>query len=146
MKLVRQFLINGIILTVTSVTMRLLTVVFNVYITDKIGAAGVGLFSLIMSVYTFAVTFATSGIYLSATRLVSMQIVRNSGEGVKRAMRSCIVYALCFGSSAMILLLVFSERIATSWLGDIRTLRSLRILALSLPPLAVSNALSGYFS
>ncbi len=146
MKLVRQFLINGVILTVTSVTMRLLTVVFNVYITDKIGAAGVGLFSLIMSVYTFAVTFATSGIYLSATRLVSQQIVKNSGAGVKRAMRSCILYALIFGAAAMILLLVFSGHIASSWLGDIRALRSLRILALSLPPLAVSNALSGYFS
>ena len=134
------------ILTVTSVTMRLLTVVFNVYITEKIGAAGVGLFSLIMSVYTFAVTFASSGRYLTATRLVSQQIVRNSGSGVKRAMRGCIVYALCFGFAAMILLFAFSKEIASSWLGDIRTLKSLRILSFSLPPLAVSAALSGYFS
>ena len=146
MKLVKQFLINGIILTVTSVTMRLLTVVFNVYITEKIGAAGVGLFSLIMSVYAFAVTFAASGIYLSATRIVSQQTVRNSGAGVKRAMRACILYALFFGCAAAVLLYAFSERIAVSWLGDIRTLRSLRILSFSLPPLAVSAALSGYFS
>ena len=82
MKLVKQFLLNGIILTAVSVTMRLLTVFFNVYMTEKIGAAGVGLFSLVMSVYTFAVTFATSGIYLSATRLVSQQLVRGSGKGV----------------------------------------------------------------
>ena len=146
MKLVKQFIINGLILTVTSVTMRLLTVAFNVYITDKIGAAGVGLFSLVMSVYTFAVTFATSGISLSATRLVSQQIVKGSGKGVVSAMRRCIIYALIFGFSAMILLLVFSEPVACTWLGDMRTLKSLRILSFSLPPLAVSAALSGYFS
>ena len=146
MKLVKQFIINGLILMVTSVTMRLLTVAFNVYITDKIGAAGVGLFTLVMSVYSFAVTFATSGISLSATRLVSQQIVKGSGKGVVAAMRRCIIYALIFGVSAMVLLLIFAEPIACRWLGDVRTLKSLRILSFSLPPLAVSAALSGYFS
>lgn len=146
MKLVKQFIINGLILTVTSVTMRLLTVAFNVYITDKVGAAGVGLFSLIMSVYAFAVTFATSGISLSATRLVSQQIVKGSGKGVRGAMLRCIVYALVFGTAGAVLLFSFSKMIASNWLGDVRTLRSLRILAFSLPPLAVSAALSGYFS
>ena len=146
MKLVKQFLLNGIILTAVSVTMRLLTVFFNVYITDRIGAAGVGLFSLVMSVYTFAVTFATSGIYLSATRLVSQQIVRGSGKGVRSAMNRCIVYALFFGTLGAVLLFLSSETVARDVLGDMRTLRSLRILAFSLPPLAVSSALSGYFS
>ena len=146
LKLVRQFIINGLILTVTSVTMRLLTVAFNVYITDKVGAAGVGLFSLIMSVYAFAVTFATSGISLSATRLVSQQIVKGSGKGVTGAMLRCIIYSLIFGFTGGILLYSFSGIIASEWLGDIRALRSLRILAFSLPPLAVSAALSGYFS
>ncbi|MBQ7699747.1 MAG: polysaccharide biosynthesis C-terminal domain-containing protein [Clostridia bacterium] len=146
MKLVKQFIINGLILTVTSVTMRLLTVAFNVYITDKVGAAGVGLFSLIMSVYAFAVTFATSGISLSATRLVSQQIVRNSGKGVRSAMIRCILYSLVFGITGAVLLFSFSGIIASNWLGDIRALRSLKILAFSLPPLAVSAALSGYFS
>ena len=146
MKLVKQFIINGLILTVTSVTMRLLTVAFNVYITEKVGAAGVGLFSLIMSVYAFAVTFATSGISLSATRLVSQQIVRGSGKGVRGAMVRCIIYSLIFGISGTFILFSLSETIASNWLGDIRALRSLRILAFSLPPLAVSAALSGYFS
>ena len=146
MKLVKQFIINGLILMVTSVTMRLLTVAFNVYITDKIGAAGVGLFTLVMSVYSFAVTFATSGISLSATRLVSQEIVKGSGKGVAAAMRRCIIYALIFGFTAMILLLIFAEPIACRWLGDVRTLKSLKILSFSLPPLAVSAALSGYFS
>lgn len=126
--------------------MRLLTVMFNVYITEKIGAAGVGLFSLVMSVYSFAVTFATSGIYLSATRLVSQQLVRSSGKGVKAAMDRCMIYALLFGSAGMILLYSLSGVIARDLLGDVRVVRSLRILSVSLPPLAVSAALSGYFS
>ncbi|MBO4422750.1 MAG: oligosaccharide flippase family protein, partial [Clostridia bacterium] len=146
MKLVKQFLKNGLILAATSVTMRLLTVAFNVYITDKIGAEGVGLFSLVMSVYAFAVTFATSGISLSATRLVSQQIVKGSGRGVTIAMRRCIVYSLIFGSAGALLLSSFSHKIACDLLGDVRTLRSLRILAFSLPPLSISSALSGYFS
>ncbi len=146
MKLLKKFIFNGLILTATSVITRLLTIAFNVYITDMIGAAGVGTFSLIMSVYTFAVTFATSGIYLSATRIVSQQLVRSSGEGVRSAMKRCMLYAVFFGVAGMIILYALSDRIAVVWLGDVRTRSSLRILALSLPPLALSNALSGYFS
>lgn len=137
MRLLKRFLINGALLTATSIIMRLLNVVFNVYITDKIGAAGVGLFSLVLSVYTFAVTFATSGIYLACTRLVSQELVRGSGAGVRIAMRRSVIYALCFGTAAAALLYFLSGWIAAVWLCDIRTLKSLRLLAFSLPPLAV---------
>lgn len=139
-------MINGIALTAAALITRLLTVVFNVYLTERVGAAGVGLFSLVMSVYSLAVTFASSGIYLASTRIISGQIVKNSAKGVKRALWYCTLYAFFFGVLASVLLFAFAEKIALFWLSDIRTLSSLRILALSLPPIAVSGALSGYFS
>ena len=145
MKVVKKFFINGIVLTVTSVFMRFVSVLFNVYITNKIGSVGMGLFSLVLSVYTFGVTFATSGVHLASTRLVSQELVRGSGAGVKSAMRKCLIYSIVFGTTACALLFYFSEEIALNWLCDIRVLKSLKILAFSLPFLSVSSALGGYF-
>jgi hypothetical protein len=42
--------------------------------------------------------------------------------------------------------MVFSVPVAGRLLGDMRTLRSLRVLALSLPFISLSSALSGYFT
>ena len=44
---------------------------FSLYISRMLGTSGVGLYQLILSVYVLCATFATSGISLSVTRLVS---------------------------------------------------------------------------
>lgn len=74
--------------------MRAVGVAFNVYLSAKIGAAGMGLYSLIMSVYTFAVTFATSGINLAVTRVISEEIGKQNAAGVRRAMRACFIQSV----------------------------------------------------
>ena len=61
-------------MAVVAVIMRLVAVAFNVYISNKIGAVAMGLFSLISTVYGFGITFATSGINLATTRLVAQAV------------------------------------------------------------------------
>ena len=145
LKVIKKFFINGMVLTLTSVFMRFVSVVFNVYITNKIGSVGMGLFSLVLSVYTFGVTFATSGVHLASTRLVSQELVKGSGVGVRIAMRKCLAYSLAFGALSFVVLFSFAEPISLKWLCDIRAVKSLKILAISLPFLSVSSALGGYF-
>lgn len=62
-----------------------------------------------MSIYTFAITFANSGISLAATRIVAEELDGNAGKGLKIAMRKCILYSLCFGFIALILLMLSSR-------------------------------------
>ena len=65
----RRFFINGIILTATSLLLRGVGVAFGAFVTGKMGADGMGLYTLIMSVYGLAVTAASAGVNLAATRL-----------------------------------------------------------------------------
>ncbi len=142
----RKFALNAIILTATSLVMSSVSMSFTVYITSQIGAAGVGLYQLIMTVYRLAVTFATGGIGLAANRLVSEELALGSTDGARKAVKSCLKYALTLSVGAGILLFSMSEYIASSWLADLRTLRPIRILAFSLPPLSASSVLCGYFT
>lgn len=63
-----EFVKNALCLASVSVLIRAVSVSFNAYISSRIGAEGMGLFSLVMSVYGFAVCVACSGINLAATR------------------------------------------------------------------------------
>lgn len=141
-----KFALNAVILTATSLIMSSVSMSFTVYITGKIGTAGVGLYQLIMTVYRLAVTLATGGIGLAANRLVSEENAIGNPDGAAKAVKNCLAYALTLSVCAGFLLFAFSERIAADWLGDARTLRSIRILAFSLPPLSASSVLCGYFT
>ncbi len=140
-----RFLWNTIILTATSVLMRLMAMSFQVYLTGKIGAEGIGLYELLMSVYGLAAALAISGVRLSTTRLVLEMTVR--GKGSKAGvMALCLRYALCLGLGAGVLLYLVSSTVAALWLDEPGLSACLRVLAFSLPFLAVSACLGGYFS
>ena len=129
-----------------SLLMRTVAVSFNAYVAGKIGAEGMGLYSLIASVYTFSVTFATSGVSLAVTRLVAESLGQGDGAGARGAVRRCTLYAIAFGGAATVLLFSLSEPIGRYLLGDARTVLSLRALSLSMLPIALSSVYSGYFT
>ena len=93
MREARRFIHNTILLTATSLLMRLLAMSFQVYLTRRIGAAGIGLFELLMSVYGLATALAISGVRLSTTRLVLEVSVRHrcSRSGI---MKLCLRLSL----------------------------------------------------
>lgn len=117
---------------------------FQVYLAGRIGASGIGLFELISSVNMVAITFATSGIRLAATRLVAEEEGNRNPRGAGRSLRGALSYALLFGVGAMLLLLSLSGMAAEVWIGDKAAEPSLYILAFALPFISLSSALSGY--
>ncbi len=141
----RQFLKNGALLAAVSLLMRGVSMLFNAYIVRRVGAEGMGLMSLTMSVYAFAVTFATSGISLAVTRLVAAALGNRQGESAKRVLKRAILYAVSFGGTAAICLYFGANFIAARFLGDMRAAPSLRLLSVSLIPIALSSVYSGYF-
>ncbi len=144
MKRKKQFIKNAIILTAVSLFMRAVSFSFNVYAANKIGASGMGLFALIMAVYNFGVTFAASGIHLASTKVIAEE--KALGKNVRAAVRKCVVYSLFFGISAFLLIFFGADFFANQIVGDKRIEIPLKILSVSLPCVAVSFALGGYFT
>lgn len=142
----RRFALNALTMTASALIMRTVSVAFNAYVTSKVGALGMGLFTLVMSVYNFTVTFATSGIYLACTRLVAEAIGRGDNRGAHLALRRCVIYALSFGSVATLAVFFGAPFIGNTLLGDARTVSSLRLLALSMVPIALTTVFNGYFT
>ena len=78
MRKAKIFLINGVILTSTSLLTRGAGLIFNIYIANQVGSTAIGIFSLIMSVYNFAITVATSGLSISCTCIVSEEFEKKN--------------------------------------------------------------------
>lgn len=150
MRDVKRYFLNAILLSLSALVMRSVGVAFNVYVTGKVGAEGMGILSLIGSAYGFAVTFATSGISLAVTRLCA-ETVTVAPEAVatrrrRRIITVSVAYSLIFGGIAGAVLYFGADYIGAELLGDARTVTSLRVWAVTLAPTALCSALSGYFS
>ena len=142
----KKLLHDTLLLTGSSLLMRCIALLFQMWLVARIGAAGAGLYGLVGSVGFLAATVAISGIRFAATRLVSEEIGLHRCGGVGEAVRLCICYSLFFGISSAAVLWLCAEPIGFLWIRDARTVLSLRILALSLPFISLSSVLYGYFT
>ena len=141
----KKLLSNTLLLTATAFIMRTVEVSYSVYLTNKIGVEGIGLFQLIMSVYAMAVVFSVAGIKLASMRLTADSFALGR-KNQRQIMKSALLYGLTAGVIIALLLYAFSGVIAQKWIGDVRAARSFNILCVSLPFVSMSAALNGYFT
>ena len=142
----KLFLINGAILTSTSLLMKFATLIFNIYISNQIGSEAVGVFSLVMAVYLFFITVATSGLNIAVTVIVSEKFALNKNQQAIKAIRTCIFFSLLLGIAAGGLILLFSNFITSKCLHNMVSSRPLFYIAIGLPFIAMSSCISSYFT
>lgn len=145
MKKTKRFLRDTAVLTVAALLMRTAGVSFNVYLTNQLGAAGIGLFQLVMTVFSMAITFASSGIRLATTRMIVDALSKDRADA-GRVLHRCLGSILLVACCVMAALYEAADWISLHWLYDARAAHPLRMLAFSLPFIAMSAALSGYFT
>ncbi len=141
----KRFFYNGIMLTAVGIAMRTVALFFNAFVTQKIGAEGMGLYTIVMTVYGFTVTFATSGISLTVTRLVASANGEGRADETRAVLVGAVLYSLAFSLIATLVLFFGASFIAEGILGDARASNALKILAPSLIPLSLVAVFSGYF-
>ena len=146
MKPTRKLIFNTALLTAASFLMQTVNVAYNVYLTNRIGAAGIGLFQLTLTVYSMAVTFACAGVRLGATRLNIDLLSKNPAASLRRSVRMCLGYAFSLSLIVAIVLYLCAPLAAQHWLHDQRTALPLRWLAAGLPLVSVTAAMQGYFT
>lgn len=142
----KLFLINGAILTSTSLLMKFAALIFNIYISNQIGSEAVGVFSLVMAVYLFFITVATSGLNIAVTVIVSEKFALNKNQQAIKAIRTCIFFSLLLGIAAGGLILLFSNFITSKCLHNMVSSRPLFYIAIGLPFIAMSSCISSYFT
>ena len=141
----RVYLKNGITLAVTALTIRSIGMVFRSFLCRTIGAEGIGLYQLILSIYVVFAAVSSSGVSLCATRLYADYTAAGDSGRAFYAVKRCLRLSAGLGLTAGILLWLTAEPAARWLLRDGRAAASLKWLAPSLPFLSVSACIRGYF-
>ncbi len=140
----RVLLKGAAIMTVFSLLGKLLGVLLRLFLSSRMGSEGLGLYQLIMSVYGLFATLSTAGLTVAVSRLTAEKGERCLSDGV-RTLHASIPLGLGVSLAATALLWSLSSLLAEKAVGDAAAAPSLRILALSMPFMAVAACFKGWF-
>ncbi len=137
---------SALLLTGVNLLLRLVGTSFQVYISGRIGAAGVGLLQLVMSVGSLAMIAGIGGIRTATMYLTAEELGRKKHGSVLWVLSGCFLYSIVCGGTVALLLYRFAPWIAEHWIGDPRTVEALRLLAAFLPVTCLCAVMTGYFT
>ena len=137
---------SALLLTGVNLLLRLAGTSFQVYLSSWIGAAGIGLLQLTLSVGSMAMVAGMAGIRTATMYLTAEELGKRRSQNVTWVLSGCILYSILCSGAVALLLTFFAPVIAESWIGDIRTLDALRLLAAFLPVSCLCGVMTGYFT
>lgn len=137
---------GALTLTGVNLLLRFVGTSFQVYISSVIGAAGVGLLQLVLSVSGLCMTAGIAGIRTTAMYLTAEELGRKKPGNAAWIMSGCFVYCLITGGGVSLTLHTFAPAIAEHWIGDMAALPALRVFASFLPLSCLCGVMTGYFT
>jgi len=137
---------SAIMLTVVNLLLRFVGTSFQVYLSGRIGANGIGLLQLVMSVGSLAMVAGMAGIRTATMYLTAEELGKNRPGNVTWVLSGCVLYSIVCSSTLAVLLYSFAPLIARDWIGDIRTVPALREFAAFLPTTCLCGVMTGYFT
>lgn len=139
------YLQNAVILMAASLVLRAAGMVLRVVLAAHLGGEGMGLYQLVFTAYGVSIAAAVGGISVVSTRLFAEILARGDAKSAKRLLRRLILAGATLGSLAGAAQYFLSGPAARWILGDLRAVPALRVLAFSLPFMAMGAAIRGYF-
>ena len=129
----RTLIRSTLLLALSGLALRGLGVLFHSLLAARVGAQGMGILQLVLTVGTFAGTLGSAGIRAASLQLCARAWGRGDLPGAAGALRSCLRYGLL--SSALVGggLVLLSEPVSRVLLREPRTALALRLLGLLLP-------------
>ncbi len=137
---------SALLLTGVNLVLRLVSTSFQVFISGKLGAAGVGLLQLVMSVGMLAMTAGMAGVRTATMYLTAEELGKKQPQNVSAVLRGAFCYSLVCSGAISALLYVCAPVLAEFWIGDIRTIGSIRLYASFLPIVCLCGCMTGYFT
>lgn len=122
---------------------------FRVYLSNRLGSEGMGLYQLVLSVYALFATFATAGLTVSVSRICAESLANpDCAQGrinAVKARNTGIRFSMLLGAASLLLMVVMSGFLSKTLLNDTRALTPLRILSISTPFMAAAACYKGWF-
>lgn len=143
----RSSLLKGaLLLTGVNLLLRFGGTAFQVWLSGRIGAAGIGLLQLVLSVNMLALTLGTAGGRTTAMYLAAEALGQERRADADRLLGGCFAYSILCAGAVSGGLFVLAPKLSQGWIGTPEALPALRTWAAFLPVICLTGVMTGYFT
>lgn len=136
-----NFLIQGSILAIASVFVRLIGVIYRIPLTNIIGDEGISNYQNAYNAYSIILIISSYSLPLAISKTISVRLDNKEYKNADRIFKASMLYAVIVGGLAAILCYVFAPLIAP----NSSSVLPLRLLAPTIFLCAVLSVFRGYF-
>ena len=140
------FFYSALLLTGVNLLLRMVSTSFQVFLSGRIGAAGIGLLQLVLSVGSLSMTLSIAGVRTAAMYLCAEELGKKRPGNVRWVLSGCFLYSILCSSAICLGLQFFAPVIAEKWIGHPETLSAIRLYGCFLPVNCLCAVMIGYFT
>lgn len=137
---------SAMLLTAVNLLLRFAGTSFQVYLSGRIGAEGIGLLQLVMSVGSLAMVIGMAGIRTATMYLAAEERGKGTQRNLPRVLSACIGYSLVCSVGVAIAVAFFAPVLAGKWVGNANTEQAIRLIAIYLPVNCLCGVMVGFFT
>lgn len=140
-----NFVVQGSILAVAGIIVRLIGILYRVPMTNIIGDEGMGYYTTAYNVYNIILILSSYSMPLAVSKMVSANIAKGQYRNSIRILKAALVYATIVGGTACFITWHFGEFFADSIFNTPFSVYALKTLAPTIWIMAYLGVLRGYF-
>ena len=137
---------SALLLTVVNLLLRMVYTSFQVFLSGRIGAAGIGLLQLVLSVGSLSMTLAMAGVRTATMYLCAEELGKNRAGNVRWVLSGCFLYSILSSMAICVGLQLLAPLIAAKWIGHPETVSAIRLYGCFLPVTCLCGVMIGYFT
>ncbi|MFG6382749.1 MAG: oligosaccharide flippase family protein [Lachnospiraceae bacterium] len=150
-------LITGtLLLTIAGLLSRLIGFFYRIFLSQTIGAEGMGIYQLTFPIHILTISLTSSAIQTAISRFVAQSAISNNNLNTENSNKKALCNEKCYLTAGLILslslsffcmivLYQFSDLIAIHFLEEPRCAPLLQILSFTIPFGAIHACINGYF-
>ncbi len=133
---------GALVLTLANVVTRALGFLYRIFLSNLIGAEGMGLFQLIFPVIAFCTALSCGGIQIAVSRFVAETKSKSTQFSI---LVSSLFMSLVLSLATVFFVYRFSDVLAIRIIHNVRCKKLLQYSVLTIPMVAIHACVSGYY-
>jgi stage V sporulation protein B len=140
-----RFYKNSAILTLSNFITGFIGFAFSIVLSKKLGAEGLGLYGLIMPIYSLLICLTADGLITAVSKTCAVYSIKKDYRNLHRTMKVVISFIGLWSISVAILVFFNASNISTFIIKDTRATNALKILCPALIFIPFSAIIKGFF-
>ena len=141
----KKLIVQGSILAIATIIVRLIGIVYRIPLTNIVGNEGMGYYGFAFEVYQFLVILSTNAVPVAVSKLTAARVARREYKNAQAIFRCSIIFAAVLSGTLALLTFVGARWISMIMFGGITEVApALRVLAPTVLVCAVMGVFRGY--